>query len=256
MPSSAQTIAASGMVNGNGTAPSQDMNAEFSKNNSKPIITIFNQIYGTAPNTASNVAGLHDTILKLPKWATGRDSTGWKSVSAQASASASAIVGTPGDPAATRSLAATIGQSASYDFEASAGGFANYFWVGRAPAIISSSNGSTKINIDNVNQVTLNRGFYDISVTLGAVDWANLSQSLYYRAYVDGAAEFASSAYLSATGSAATFGNNNLSFGIVQVTSDSSRVGVIVTSATQYIGTGKDPYGVNRTGWNLKIVEL
>lgn len=114
MPSSAQTIAAAGMVNGNGTAPSQDMNAEFSKNNSKPIITIINQIYGTAPNTASNVASLHDTILKLPKWATGRDSTGWKSVSAQASASASAIVGTPGDPAATRSFAATLGQSASY----------------------------------------------------------------------------------------------------------------------------------------------
>jgi hypothetical protein len=67
MPSSAQTIAAAGMVNGQGTAPSQDMNAEFSKNNSKPIITIINQIYGTSPNTASNVAGLHDTILKLPK---------------------------------------------------------------------------------------------------------------------------------------------------------------------------------------------
>jgi hypothetical protein len=114
MPSSAQTIAASGMVNGNGTAPSQDMNAEFSKNNSKPIVTIFNQIYGTSPNTASNVANLHDTILKLPKWVTGRDSTGWKSVSAQASASASAVVGAPGSPAATRSLAATIGQGASY----------------------------------------------------------------------------------------------------------------------------------------------
>ena len=114
MPSSAQTIAASGMVNGNGTAPSQDMNAEFSKNNSKPIITIINQIYGTSPNTASNVAGLHDTILKIPKWATGRDSTGWKSVSAQASASASAIMGTPGSPAATRSFAATLGQGASY----------------------------------------------------------------------------------------------------------------------------------------------
>jgi hypothetical protein len=114
MASSAQTIAAAGMVNGQGTAPSQDMNAEFSKNNSKPIVTIFNQIYGTAPNTASNVANLHDTILKLPKWATGRDSTGWKSVSAQASASASAIMGTPGDPAATRSFAATLGQGASY----------------------------------------------------------------------------------------------------------------------------------------------
>ena len=114
MPSSAQTIAASGMVNGQGTAPSQDMNAEFSKNNSKPIITVINQIYGTSPNTASNVVGLHDAILKIPKWATGRDSTGWKSVSAQASASASAVVGTPGDPAATRSLAATIGQGASY----------------------------------------------------------------------------------------------------------------------------------------------
>ena len=114
MPSSAQTIAAAGMVNGQGTAPSQDMNAEFSKNNSKPIITIINQIYGTSPNTASNVAGLHDTILKIPKWATGRDSTGWKSVSAQASASASAIMGTPGSPAATRSFAATLGQGASY----------------------------------------------------------------------------------------------------------------------------------------------
>ena len=114
MASSAQTIAAAGMVNGQGTAPSQDMNAEFSKNNSKPIVTIFNQIYGTAPNTASNVASLHDTILKLPKWVTGRDSTGWKSVSAQASASASAIMGTPGDPAATRSFAATLGQGASY----------------------------------------------------------------------------------------------------------------------------------------------
>jgi hypothetical protein len=114
MPSSAQTIAAAGMVNGNGTAPSQDMNAEFSKNNSKPIITIINQIYGTAPNTAANVAGLHDSIKTIPRWATGRDSTGWKSVSAQASASASAIVGTPGDPAATRSFAATLGQGASY----------------------------------------------------------------------------------------------------------------------------------------------
>jgi hypothetical protein len=114
MPSSAQTIAAAGMVNGQGTVPSQDMNAEFSKNNSKPIITIINQIYGTSPNTASNVAGLHDTILKIPKWATGRDSTGWKSVSAQASASASAIMGTPGSPAATRSFAATLGQGASY----------------------------------------------------------------------------------------------------------------------------------------------
>ena len=114
MPSSAQTIAAAGMVNGQGTAPSQDMNAEFAKNNSKPIITIINQIYGTSPNTASNVAGLHDTILKIPKWATGRDSTGWKSVSAQASASASAIMGTPGSPAATRSFAATLGQGASY----------------------------------------------------------------------------------------------------------------------------------------------
>jgi hypothetical protein len=114
MASSAQTIAAAGMVNGQGTAPSQDMNAEFSKNNAKPIVTIFNQIYGTAPNTASNVANLHDTILKLPKWVTGRDSTGWKSVSAQASASASAIMGTPGDPAATRSFAATLGQGASY----------------------------------------------------------------------------------------------------------------------------------------------
>lgn len=114
MASSAQTIAAAGMVNGQGTAPSQDMNAEFSKNNAKPIVTIFNQIYGTSPNTASNVAGLHDTILKLPKWVTGRDSTGWKSVSAQASASASAIMGTPGDPAATRSFAATLGQGASY----------------------------------------------------------------------------------------------------------------------------------------------
>ena len=114
MPSSAQTIAAAGMVNGQGTAPSQDMNAEFSKNNSKPIITIINQIYGNSPNTASNVAGLHDTILKIPKWATGRDSTGWKSVSAQASASASAIMGTPGSPAATRSFAATLGQGASY----------------------------------------------------------------------------------------------------------------------------------------------
>ena len=115
MPSSAQTIAASGMVNGQGTAPSQDMNAEFSKNNSKPIITIINQIYsGASSNTASNVAGLHDSIKTIPRWATGRDSTGWKSVSAQASASASAVVGTPGDPAATRSLAATIGQGASY----------------------------------------------------------------------------------------------------------------------------------------------
>ena len=114
MPSSAQTIAAAGMVNGEGTAPSQDMNAEFSKNNSKPIISIINQIYGTAPNTAANVAGLHESIKTIPRWATGRDSTGWKSVSAQASASASAIVGTPGDPAATRSLAATIGQGASY----------------------------------------------------------------------------------------------------------------------------------------------
>ena len=114
MPSSAQTIAAAGMVNGQGTAPSQDMNAEFSKNNSKPIIAIINQIYGTAPNVASNVAGLHDSIKTLPRWATGRDSTGWKSVSAQASASASAIVGTPGDPAATRSFAATLGQGASY----------------------------------------------------------------------------------------------------------------------------------------------
>jgi hypothetical protein len=45
MPSSAQTVAASGMVNGQGTAPSQDMNAEFAKNNSKPIITVINQIY-------------------------------------------------------------------------------------------------------------------------------------------------------------------------------------------------------------------
>ena len=114
MPSSAQTIAAAGMVNGEGTAPSQDMNAEFSKNNSKPIISIINQIYGTSPNTAANVAGLHDSIQTIPKWATGRDSTGWKSVSAQASASASAIVGTSGSPAATRSLAATIGQGASY----------------------------------------------------------------------------------------------------------------------------------------------
>ena len=114
MASSAQTIAAAGMVNGQGTAPSQDMNAEFSKNNAKPIVTIFIQIYGTTPNTASNVANLHDTILKLPKWVTGRDSTGWKSVSAQASASASAIMGTPGDPAATRSFAATLGQGASY----------------------------------------------------------------------------------------------------------------------------------------------
>ena len=114
MPSSAQTIAAAGMVNGEGTAPSQDMNAEFSKNNSKPIISIINQIYGTSPNTAANVAGLHDSIQTIPKWATGRDSTGWKSVSAQASASASAIVATSGSPAATRSLAATIGQGASY----------------------------------------------------------------------------------------------------------------------------------------------
>ena len=112
MTSSAQTIAAAGLVNGQGIKVSAQMTDQFAQNNSKPIVSVINNMYATSANTVSNVAGLYNSIQSLPKWVTGRN--GNTSVSADATASANQIMGTPGDPNSTKVFASTLGQTAGY----------------------------------------------------------------------------------------------------------------------------------------------
>jgi len=118
MPSSAQTIAAGGLVNGQGIAPSKDAAAQYTTNNSKPIVVILDSMFTnwpngqpkTAPNTVSNVAGLYDSIKLLPSWVTARN--GYKKVSGQASAQASQIMGS--GTSGVQNFSTTLNQSAGY----------------------------------------------------------------------------------------------------------------------------------------------
>lgn len=118
MPSSAQTIAAAGLVNGEGVAPSQDAASQYSTNNSKPIVVVLDSMFtnypngqpATGPNTVSNVYGLYESIKLLPSWVTGR--SGYKKTSAQASAQASQIMGS--GTSGVQGFATTLNQSAGY----------------------------------------------------------------------------------------------------------------------------------------------
>ena len=118
MPSSAQTIAAGGLVNGEGVAPSKDAASQYTTNNSKPIVVVLDSMFttfpngqpGTGPNTVSNVSGLYNSIKLLPSWVTARN--GYKKVSGQASAQASQIMGS--GTSGVQNFSTTLNQSAGY----------------------------------------------------------------------------------------------------------------------------------------------
>jgi hypothetical protein len=120
MASSAQTIAASGMVNGQGVAASSDAQAQYNANNAKAIVVVIDGMFSNwpngqpklAPNTVSNVAGLYDTMKPIPSWVTGRN--GYKKVSGEASAQSKQIMGTPGDPNSVKNFSTTVNQGAGY----------------------------------------------------------------------------------------------------------------------------------------------
>jgi len=112
---SAQTIAAAGLVNGEGITTNQDMTAQFNTVDAKPLVISIDKLYTPTigPNTISNVSGLSTTVMSIPRWVHGRTGTaGYIKVSAQATAQAGSIVGS--GQSGIKNFALTLNQTGSY----------------------------------------------------------------------------------------------------------------------------------------------
>lgn len=70
--SSAQTIALTGLLNGQGIKPSPSMFQKFATFDQLPVVTIINNMFAGTSNTVSNVSGLYNSINTMPKWISGR----------------------------------------------------------------------------------------------------------------------------------------------------------------------------------------
>ena len=118
MPSSAQVIAASGLVNGEGFAVNPDLTSGFSSYNSQPLTVVITNMYSPwsngqprpGPNTVSNVSGLKSSLDSLPSWVTGFSS--YTKISSVASTNASNILGS--GVTGNKNFASFLNQSAGY----------------------------------------------------------------------------------------------------------------------------------------------
>jgi hypothetical protein len=109
---SAQTIAAAGLVNGQGITTSQDMGSQFSTNAAKPLVIAIDNLYLplTGPNAVSNITPLSSSLSNIPKWVSCRNGTA--KISSQATAQGGSIVGS--GVTGVKNFALTVNQTGGY----------------------------------------------------------------------------------------------------------------------------------------------
>ena len=109
--SAAQTIAAAGLISGQGIAPSQPMATQISRSNQQPLIIAVDNLYADNPSTMDNITRLQGIIDKMPSWASGRK-TGGEKVSSTATTQANQIIGS--GSSGVQNFSSHLGTASSY----------------------------------------------------------------------------------------------------------------------------------------------